>query len=250
MKRIILLSLLILSYLPTFALAGFADEMENRDINLILIIISLVITQAICYILISFTKNKFTWRYRRIIARITNLIQKKNRTRWFMSWLLSSFIWSSYLAFLPMVAAWLMWQSCRVGFSEKETVYIVLGSVLIVFLPSIVMAIFLFGKRLRIKFLTGRQATAKLLSVTFQQIVGYFLFIIACYTPIAELFKSKVNEFEGVAFYIYPTPDGIAYVIESFFGVAALFTIPYILMAVIRLLRHSIHKIVRNKNNV
>ena len=248
MKRILALYFLILSFANSaFALAGFADEGENRDMNQALILITLAITQVICYLVIRFAKNRFTWKYKKAIYRLTYLIQQKRWLKWFTSWLLSSFIWSPYLSFLPMLAVFLMWESCKIGVPETTARYMALGSILLLISPSIVFALFIFWKRLRISFLTGKQAIAKLLSVMFQQIIGYFLFIIACATPITELFKRKVNDFDGQVFYIYPTPDGIFYIIENFFYVAFLFAIPYILIAVIRLFRLCINKINRNK---
>lgn len=247
MKRILALYFLILSFANSaFALAGFADEWENRDMNQALILITLAITQVICYLVIRFVKNRFTWKYKKAIYRLTYLMQQKRWLKWFTSWLLSSFIWSPYLIFLLMFATFLLWKACEFYVSPTEEVSI-LGSFLLFISPTIVLAIFLFRKRLRINFLTGKKATAKLLSVSFQQIVGYFIFIIVCATPITELFKRKVNEFDGQVFYIYPTPDGIFYIIENFFYVAFLFAIPYILIAVIRLFRLCINKINRNK---
>lgn len=244
MKRILIFSLLVLSGIPVFALAGFADRMENADMNLTLIIIVLLLTQFFGYLIIRFCKNKWIRKYKRRIARWTCWIQKRNWRKWLASWLLPSFIWSAYLSVIPFVSFWLTMESCRSSYSDTVAEYIVDASMLIFLAPSISFAVFLLPRKLRLKFLTDRKATATLLSVTCQQIIGYFLFIVTCFTPVAGLFKRKVNEFEDTEFYIYPTPDGIFLVMESFFFVALLFAIPYIIWIIAWSLKWSFNKVV------
>lgn len=243
MKRILIFSLLILTGIPAFALAGFADSMVNADMNLTLIIIVLLLTQLFGYLIIRFCKNKWVRKYKSRIAHWTYWVQKRNWRKWLASWLLPSFIWSAYLSLLPFVLFWIMMETCRDDISKIVSGCIITGGYLLFLAPSISFAVFLFSRKLRLKFLTGRKATATLLSVTCQQIIGYFLFIVTCATPVADLFKKKVNEFEDIEFYIYPTPDGIFLVIENFFFVALLFAIPYILLIIMWTLKWSFNKI-------
>lgn len=243
MKRILIFSLLALSGIPAFALAGFADSIVNADMNLTLIIIVLLLTQFFGYLIIRFCKNKWIRKYKRRIARWTCWIQKRNWRKWLASWLLPSFIWSAYYSFLQFVSFWLCMKSCRIDIPKMVSGCMIAGGCFLFLAPSISFAVFLLSRKLRLKFLTGRRATATLLSVTCQQIIGYFLFIITCFTPVADLFKRKVNEFEDTEFYIYPTPDGIFLVIDSFFSVALFLAVPYILLIIVWMLKWCFNKI-------
>ena len=224
LKRIVSSCLLVLIGSPEFALAGFADEMEESNMNLTAITIVLVIAQIICYLIIRFYKHERTWTYKKKIVQITNRIHKKKWTIYLYAWLLSTFIWNPYLSVF--------------------IAYFILG--IISFVLWIIYCIFVLKKKLRIKYLTGKNATANLLSIMFQQIIGYILYIIICCTPITALFKREVNEFEGEVFYIYPSPVALAYIIEGFLGTAFFFAIPYIVIAIIRLLKLCTNKIIHN----
>lgn len=80
MRNIILFCLLFFASTPTFALARFADRMEEVTMNMTAITVILIITQILYILFIRFSKHKLLWAYnKRKILQITNWISRKRR---------------------------------------------------------------------------------------------------------------------------------------------------------------------------
>ena len=141
--------------------AGMYDLYLDMKISVDALVMVIAVIQVSIYLFLRYSKSKVSCWYKRLIIRIAKKVYKKSYLKWFASWALSSLVFTPYViglsmeffffAFIPL-AVFLIYYSYWVLNTEK-----------------------------RKKHLTGIKGLSLLLSVSFQQALGYFLTSSSCH---------------------------------------------------------------------
>lgn len=172
MKKLMMLFCFVLSCcIMANAHAGIADRYLRMKISVDALMLVFAVTQVSTYLFLRYSKSKVSCWYKKLIIRIAKRINKKSYIKWCASWALSSLVFTPYvmglctefflLAFIPLVV-FLIYYSCWVLNMEK-----------------------------REKHLTGIRGLSLLLSVSFQQALGYLVYALIC----------ESSTFHGVVYY-------------------------------------------------
>ena len=204
--------------------AGIADRDLKMKISVDALMLVFAVTQVSTYIFLKYSKSKVSCWYKKLIIRIAKRINKKSYIKWCASWALSSLVFTPYvmglctefflLAFIPLVV-FLIYYSCWVLNMEK-----------------------------REKHLTGIRGLSLLLSVSFQQALGYFVYALICETSTFHRFVYYTDEeYEMFDLKLYPGIEAFNYIKEWFAFISIITAIPFIVL----LLRYLFYTFIKAK---
>lgn len=163
MKKLLMLFCFVLSCCTMAnAHSGMSDRYLDMKICVDALVMVIAVIQVSIYLFLRYSKSKVSCWYKRLIIRIAKKVYKKSYLKWFASWALSSLVFTPYViglsmeffffAFIPL-AVFLIYYSYLVLNTEK-----------------------------RKKHLTGIKGLSLLLSVSFQQALGYLIYALICET--------------------------------------------------------------------
>ena len=199
--------------------AGIADRYLRMKISVDALMLVFAVTQVSTYLFLRYSKSKVNCWYKKLIIRIAKRIYRKSYLKWCASWALSSLVFTPYvmglctefflLAFIPLVV-FLIYYSCWVLNMEK-----------------------------REKHLTGIRGLTLLLSVSFQQALGYLVYALICETSTFHRFVYYTDEeYEMFDFKLYPGIEGFYYIAEGFAVISIITAMPFIVLFIMRTIRY------------
>ena len=199
--------------------AGLADRYLKMKISVDALVLVIAVTQVSAYLFLKYSKSKVSFWYKKLIIRIAKKIHKNSYLKWYASWALSSLVFTpyiiglsmefSFLAFIPLVV-FLIYYSCWVLNMEK-----------------------------RKKHLTGIRGLSLLLSVSFQQALGYLIYALICETSTFHRFVYYTDEeYEMFDIKLYPGIEGFDYITEGFAVISIITAIPFIVLFIMRTWRY------------
>lgn len=195
--------------------AGIADRYLKMKISVDALMLVFAVTQVSTYIFLKYSKSKVSCWYKKLIIRIAKRINKKSYIKWCASWALSSLVFTPYvmglctefflLAFIPLVV-FLIYYSCMVLNMEK-----------------------------RKKYLAGIRGLSLLLSVSFQQALGYLIYALICESStFHRLVFYTDEEYEMFDLKLYPGIGAFNYIKEWFAFISIITAIPFIVLFIMR----------------
>lgn len=204
--------------------AGLADRYLEMKISVDALVLVIAVTQVSTYFFLKYSKSKVSFWYKKLIIRIAKKVHKNSYLKWYASWALSSLVFTpyiiglsmefSFLAFIPLVV-FLIYYSCWVLNMEK-----------------------------RKKRLIGIRGLSLLLSVSFQQTLGYFIYALVCETSIFHRFVYYTDEgYEMFDLKLYPGIEAFNYIKEWFAFISIITAIPFIVLFIMRTWRYFCMKI-------
>ena len=220
MKKLMMLFCFVLSCCTMAnAHAGLADRYLKMKISVDALVLVIAVTQVSAYLFLKYSKSKVSFWYKKLIIRIAKKIHKNSYLKWYASWALSSLVFTpyiiglsmefSFLAFIPLVV-FLIYYSCWVLNMEK-----------------------------RKKHLTGIRGLSLLLSVSFQQALGYLIYALICETSTFHRFVYYTDEeYEMFDIKLYPGIEGFDYITEGFAVISIITAIPFIVLFIMRTWRY------------
>lgn len=203
---------------------GLADRYLEMKISVDALVLVIAVTQVSTYFFLKYSKSKVSFWYKKLIIRIAKKVHKNSYLKWYASWALSSLVFTpyiiglsmefSFLAFIPLVV-FLIYYSCWVLNIEK-----------------------------RKKRLIGIRGLSLLLSVSFQQTLGYFIYALVCETSIFHRFVYYTDEeYEMFDLKLYPGIEAFNYIKEWFAFISIITAIPFIVLFIMRTWRYFCMKI-------
>lgn len=225
MKKLMMLFCFVLSCcIMANAHAGLADRYLEMKISVDALVLVIAVTQVSTYFFLKYSKSKVSFWYKKLIIRIAKKVHKNSYLKWYASWALSSLVFTpyiiglsmefSFLAFIPLVV-FLIYYSCWVLNMEK-----------------------------RKKRLIGIRGLSLLLSVSFQQALGYFIYALVCETSIFHRFVYYTDEEYGIfGLKLYPGIEGFSYITGGLAIISIITAIPFIVLFIMRTWRYFCMKI-------
>ena len=216
MKKLMMLFCFVLSCCTMAnAHAGLADRYLEMKISVDALVLVIAVTQVSTYLFLKYSKSKVSCWYKKLIIRIAQKVHKKSHIKWCASWALSSLVFTPYvmglctefffLAFIPLVV-FLIYYCCMVLNMEK-----------------------------REKHLTGIRGLSLLLSVSFQQALGYLVYALICETSTFHRFAHYTDEEFGIfGLKLYPGIEGFSYLTGGLAIISIITAIPFIVLFIMR----------------
>lgn len=220
MKKLLMLFCIVLSCCTMAnAHSGMSDRYLDMKICVDALVMVIAVIQVSIYLFLRYSKSKVICRYKRFIIRIAKKVYKKSYLKWFASWALSSLVFTPYViglsmeffffAFIPL-AVFLIYYSYLVLNTEK-----------------------------RKKHLTGIKGLSLLLSVSFQQALGYLIYALICETSTFHRFVYYTDEeYEMFDFKLYPGIEGFYYIAEGFAVISIITAMPFIVLFIMKTIRY------------
>lgn len=117
------------------------------------------------------------------------------------------------------------------------------GVFLFAFIPLAVFLIYysywVLNTEKRKKHLTGIKGLSLLLSVSFQQALGYLIYALICETSTFHRFVYYTDEeYEMFDFKLYPGIEGFYYIAEGFAVISIITAMPFIVLFIMRTIRY------------
>ena len=218
MKKLLMLFGFVLSCCTMAnAHAGMYDRYLDMKISIDALV--MVIVQVFIYLFLRYSKSKVSCWYKGLIIRIAKKVYKKSYLKWFASWALSSLVFTPYV----------------IGLSMEFFFF--------AFIPLAVFLIYysywVLNTKKRKKHLTGIKGLSLLLSVSFQQALGYLIYVLICETSTFHRFVYYTDEeYEMFDFKIYPGIEGFYYIIEGFVVISIITAMPFIVLFIMRTIRY------------
>jgi membrane protein len=220
MKKLMMLFCFVLSCCTMAnAHAGLADRYLEMIINVDALVLVFAVTQVSTYLFLKYSKSKVSCWYKKHIIRIAKKVHKKSHIKWCASWALSSLVFTPYvmglctefffLAFIPLVV-FLIYYSCMVLNLEKRKMRLI-----------------------------GIRGLSLLLSVSFQQALGYLVYALICETSTFHRFAYYTDEgYEMFDLKLYPGIEAFNYIKEWFAFISIITAIPFIVLFIMRTWRY------------
>lgn len=195
--------------------AGIADRYLKMKISVDALMLVFAVTQVSTYIFLKYSKSKVSCWYKKLIIRIAKKVHKNSYLKWYASWALSSLIFTPYIIVLSMEFSFLA------------------------FIPLVVFLIYYscwgLNMEKRQKRLIGIRGLSLLLSVSFQQALGYFIYALVCETSIFHRFVYYTDEEYGIfGLKLYPGIEGFSYITGGLAIISIITAIPFIVLFIMR----------------
>lgn len=220
MKKFMMLFCFVLSCCTMAnAHAGLADRYLEMKISVDALVLVIAVTQVFAYFFLRYSKSKVSCWYKKLIIRITKRVYRKSYLKWCASWALSSLVFTPYVIGLSMAFFFLA------------------------FIPLVVFLIYysswVLNMEKRKKHLTGIRGLSLLLSVSFQQALGYLIYALICETSTFHRFVYYTDEeYEMFDIKLYPGIEGFDYITGGFAVISIITAIPFIVLFIMRTWRY------------
>lgn len=229
MRRLSLFFFSIFFCNVVMAHAGMYDRYLDMKISVEALVLVIAVCQLSAYLFLRYSKSQLACHYKKVILHIAKTVYRNLWLRWGMAWAISSFVCTPYVY----------------GFSIELFFF--------AFIPMLIFLIYycnwVWNKEKRRKRLTGIRPLSILLSVAFQQFLGYIVYALICETT---WFHSLVfytdEEYEMLDVKLYPGIEGFDYMAQGLLGIAFITAIPYVLLFIIRTIFY-LFSVFRSKNN-
>ena len=193
--------------LVVYGHSGSYDRWLNMIVNIDAIVLTIMVTQVACFLLIRRDRLK---HYRMKILLVAKSFQRKWWVTPIAAWFLSSFVLSPYMT---IVGEWLL----------------PLG-VLVLLVFWIFYFAVVIGEDKYKRWLSGIKALYCYLIASVGEIVGLVLYCFLCETELFQYLTRFEDEEFGMVLYIYPDVYGIFYMLLDMAFSMAVLAMPYLLI--------------------
>lgn len=209
--------------LVSYGHAGSYDRLLNTIVDIDAIVLTILVTQIVCFLLI---RRDWFKHYRMKILLVAKSMQKKWWVTPIAEWFLSSFVLSPYMT---IVGEWLL----------------LLGALVLLVFWILYFTVVISKDKYK-RWISGVKAFYFYLIASVGEIVGLVIYCIFCETEWFKYLARFEDEEFGMITYIYPNIYGIFYMLEDMAFSVAVLAIPYLLIYGWRIIFRGFARLVKH----